>query len=1055
MAESFFKNLGKEINSLKMHGTAASKVPKTPDDEYQAALAGFIKIRNNVADLADSAESYVKRLEDFAHSVEKIAERFDRTLSADEADSEADDADAPAPDVDATAGSLVSANFNTHTQKAVCGWFREHVLTHLRAKVVALAAAGERIARRQYVKEEYDYYVNRLAKVQAKDDPKPEHKEKKVAQAQPAVDATKKELDALTAPLMEFFAACSALRPHIVAREYEQFKRCQQLLLTHGHEQFNTLAEPSNFELTELPPVPRKEVSEGMQRVPTVVPKGIRAGQAFEVKVDGHSHKAMCPAYAHEGDTILVDVPITPAREAGASVDGDDTHKPANQAQDRSLTEASSANAEDAETKQADEPAAGGAAPESSVSVKQFFERTVSDISDGFNALAKHNINALAMGKVEKTPDEPFEVAERETTGLRLSVAALSKNASSFVANLTALTQSVESMATGFVAAGLEEAVDALTASETITGEIQAKAVEGLNANVVAHLRNKTEAPAGLNLLKRRRELKIEFDYYHQKMRHLEDKKDLKAEAKEKKLAQNKPKLDEARAKLQLATTQLMGFFGECHEIHPRLVAHEYEQFKANQQAFFEAAKAAFEKVPNRDVPEQVLLPQLQDLAGDEPDHEGGSAEEKQDDDSTASAAVATTDAATADGAATEDNTAVEDGAAAVDDGAATEDGAAAEDGSAASGTADTDDATTAQQAPPIPPRRQASVQDVKDFFVDAGNKIEGAFESLKKHKMNALAVGRVPPTPDDAFATAAASFFALKAEVNGLVSKAKDLLARMETFTSAIYTIMKEFAGALTIEGEEPTVDVAAGLEAASNFVSHVQEHCIAAFRNNVLRALESKRDAINAIDLHLGERRKAKAEYDYYAQKLQKLQEQKTEGKEMSSSSKAKLERNSAKLKDAQLALRAVSAPLMALFGKCKNLGSTILAFESDQFQDVQTKFFAAGDKHLRVLAASSEAELLPMPALQDDVDIVLNTLEADLAAQAPAPTSDSTSGTTEADAEQDPGVPQAAESEDSTSDGGKLASLPVSNQESANSGPATPRFPTTPKESAKAAE
>ena len=142
----------------------------------------------------------------------------------------------------------------------------------------------------------------------------------------------------------------------------------------------------------------------------------------------------------------------------------------------------------------------------------------MSDISDGFNALAKHNINALAMGKVEKTPDEPFEVAERETTGLRLSVAALSKNASSFVANLTALTQSVESMATGFVAAGLEEAVDALTASETITGEIQAKAVEGLNANVVAHLRNKTEAPAGLNLLKRRRELKIEFDYYHQKV---------------------------------------------------------------------------------------------------------------------------------------------------------------------------------------------------------------------------------------------------------------------------------------------------------------------------------------------------------------------------------------------------------------------------------------------------------------------------------------------------------------------------------------------------------
>ena len=155
--------------------------------------------------------------------------------------------------------------------------------------------------------------------------------------------------------------------------------------------------------------------------------------------------------------------------------------------------------------------------------------------------------------------------------------------------------------------------------------------------------------------------------------------------------------------------------------------------------------------------------PQLQDLAGDEPDHEGGSAEEKQDDDSTASAAVATTDAATADGAATEDNTAVEDGAAAVDDGAATEDGAAAEDGSAASGTADTDDATTAQQAPPIPPRRQASVQDVKDFFVDAGNKIEGAFESLKKHKMNALAVGRVPPTPDDAFAVSKCIYYWLR----------------------------------------------------------------------------------------------------------------------------------------------------------------------------------------------------------------------------------------------------------------------------------------------------
>lgn len=137
--------------------------------------------------------------------------------------------------------------------------------------------------------------------------------------------------------------------------------------------------------------------------------------------------------------------------------------------------------------------------------------------------------------------------------------------------------------------------------------------------------------------------------------------------------------------------------------------------------------------------------PQLQDVVGDEPDHDDEAPEEKQADSSTESAAVA----ATAD----VDNT---DGAAA-DDSAAGEDGASAEDtsssSSAAPGTADTENGSTEQQAPPIPPRRQASVQDVKDFFVDAGNKIEGAFESLKKHKMNALAVGRVPPTPDDAFA--------------------------------------------------------------------------------------------------------------------------------------------------------------------------------------------------------------------------------------------------------------------------------------------------------------
>lgn len=90
-----------------------------------------------------------------------------------------------------------------------------------------------------------------------------------------------------------------------------------------------------------------------MQRVPTVVPKGIRAGQAFDVRVDGASHKTMCPAYAHEGDTILVDVPVTAARTVGeASADKGAAQKTADQPQDQSNTEASPADAADTETKQ-------------------------------------------------------------------------------------------------------------------------------------------------------------------------------------------------------------------------------------------------------------------------------------------------------------------------------------------------------------------------------------------------------------------------------------------------------------------------------------------------------------------------------------------------------------------------------------------------------------------------------------------------------------------------------------------------------------------------------
>ena len=34
MAE-FFKSIGREIDALKMHGAAAAKIPKTPDEEYQ------------------------------------------------------------------------------------------------------------------------------------------------------------------------------------------------------------------------------------------------------------------------------------------------------------------------------------------------------------------------------------------------------------------------------------------------------------------------------------------------------------------------------------------------------------------------------------------------------------------------------------------------------------------------------------------------------------------------------------------------------------------------------------------------------------------------------------------------------------------------------------------------------------------------------------------------------------------------------------------------------------------------------------------------------------
>ena len=61
-------------------------------------------------------------------------------------------------------------------------------------------------------------------------------------------------------------------------------------------------------------------------------------------------------------------------------------------------------------------------------------------------------------------------------------------------------------------------AASADTAATTVLDQASGATTEGLNATVVAHLRNKAEAPAGRELFATRKGLKADYDYYFAKV---------------------------------------------------------------------------------------------------------------------------------------------------------------------------------------------------------------------------------------------------------------------------------------------------------------------------------------------------------------------------------------------------------------------------------------------------------------------------------------------------------------------------------------------------------
>eukprot|EP00750_Incisomonas_marina_P000074 INCI10048.1.p1 GENE.INCI10048.1~~INCI10048.1.p1 ORF type:complete len:369 (-),score=110.41 INCI10048.1:205-1311(-) len=249
----------------------------------------------------------------------------------------------------------------------------------------------------------------------------------------------------------------------------------------------------------------------------------------------------------------------------------------------------------------------------------------------------------------------------------------------------------------------------------------------------------------------------------------------------------------------------------------------------------------------------------------------------------------------------------------------------------------------------------------MSDFFKKIGSK----FDALKKHNLNALANFNVPETPDEEFQAAAATFYAMKENINTLVENATKFAATMKDFTKALEGVTEGFGAAMSLEGDEgaPACDAAAATQVVFDFSNRTQESCINAFNATVMEPLQNKRAAIAAVEEAIKKRQKLKEEYDYYYEKVRKLREKTSD----SAKHQEKVDRNEPKLEEAKVELKQASLPLIALFEECQSIRDKVVAHEYENFKKCQNSFFSTGVEKFSTLAQAT-FELVEMPSLKE---------------------------------------------------------------------------------------
>jgi len=131
----------------------------------------------------------------YTKSLESVTEGFGATMTGGETD---------APECDAAAATQVVFDFSNSVQEACINFFNANVLDPLRAKRTAIEEVEAAIKKRHKLKEEYDYYYEKVRKLREKSGDSAKTQEK-IDRNEPKLEEAKVELKTASAPLIALF----------------------------------------------------------------------------------------------------------------------------------------------------------------------------------------------------------------------------------------------------------------------------------------------------------------------------------------------------------------------------------------------------------------------------------------------------------------------------------------------------------------------------------------------------------------------------------------------------------------------------------------------------------------------------------------------------------------------------------------------------------------------------------------------------------------------------------------------------------------------------------